>query len=67
MVLLWEADAMLVHASPDPDTGIHVLTPWDEALTRRRMAHADFTLPSGCAQLGLLDRRLVDWMLDVQP
>jgi glycosyltransferase involved in cell wall biosynthesis len=64
MVLLWEADAMLVHASPNPETGMSVLTPWDEALTRRRIEHADFMLPTGCTQLGLLDRQLVDWMLD---
>lgn len=62
MILLWEAEALFVHASHDPDTGHSVLRQWDTAQARLRMASPDFTLPAGCTELCLLDRQLIDWM-----
>lgn len=63
MILLWEADALLVHARRDPALGHSVLVHWDEAETARRLARPDFSLPAQCLELGLLDRRLVDTLL----
>ena len=62
MILLWEADAVFVHASHDPDTGRSVLRQWDAAQARQRTESADFTMPAGCTELCLLDRQLIDWV-----
>jgi len=63
MILRWESNAMLVHARRDTAYGHSVLTQWDEAEMQRRIRRSDFVLPPECTQLGLLDRQLIDWMM----
>lgn len=63
MMLRWESEARLVHAQHDAPSGTSVLRQWDETQMRRHTAMADFMLPPQCMELGLLDRRLVDWLV----
>lgn len=62
MILQWESDARLVYAARDAGGG-SVLRHWDEARTGRETAQPDMRLPPECMALGLLDRRLVDWLV----
>jgi glycosyltransferase involved in cell wall biosynthesis len=62
MIMQWESDARLVYATRDSQGG-SVLRHWDEARTAEATAHADMQLPPECMGLGLLDRRLVDWLV----
>ncbi len=62
MILRWEGDARLVYAQRDAG-GRSVLREWDEARTARETAQPEMRLPSECMALGLLDRRLVDWLV----
>lgn len=62
MILQWEGDARLVYARRDSE-GDSRLWQWDEARTERETAQTDMVLPPECMALGLLDRRLVDWLI----
>ena len=63
MILLWESEAMLVHARYNAAQRRSSLVHWDETEMHQRIAHPDFILPPECTQLGLLDRQLIDWMV----
>lgn len=62
MILRWESDARLVYAHHEP-SGTSALRQWDEARMEHERAQPDLTLPPECMELGLLDRRLVDWLV----
>lgn len=62
MILQWEGDARLVYARRDSE-GDSRLWQWDEARLQREIAQPDMVLPPECIALGLLDRRLVDWLI----
>lgn len=62
MILQWESDARLVYATRDA-SGASVLRHWGEAQTAAATAEPDMQLPPECMGLGLLDRRLVDWLV----
>lgn len=62
MLLQWESDARLVYAARD-ERGRSVLRHWDEARTAAATAQPDMQLPPECMGLSLLDRRLVDWLV----
>lgn len=62
MILQREADARLVYAARDA-AGASQLRHWDEALTAAQTARPDMHLPPECMGLSLLDRRLVDWLI----
>lgn len=62
MIMQWESDARLVYAARD-GLGGSVLRHWDEARTAEATAHPDMQLPPECMGLCLLDRRLVDWLV----
>ena len=62
MILQWEADARLVYAQHEV-SGASTLRHWDEAQMRRETARPDMMLPPECMELGLLDRSLVDWLV----
>jgi len=66
MMLLWEDDALMVHARRDPQTRRSVLQHWTRAETQWRIARPGFVLPAECTELGLLDRQLIDWMSAVE-
>ncbi|MFT3666879.1 glycosyltransferase [Piscinibacter sp.] len=62
MILQWESEARLVYAARDAG-GASRLLRWDEALAAAQTARPDMHLPPECMQLSLLDRRLVDWLV----
>lgn len=62
MILQWEGDARLVYARHG-HAGDSELWQWDEARLQREIAQPDMVLPPECMALGLLDRRLVDWLI----
>lgn len=62
MILQWENDARLVYARHDRE-GDSRLWQWDEARLQRETEQPDMVLPPECMSLGLLDRRLVDWLI----
>jgi glycosyltransferase involved in cell wall biosynthesis len=62
MILQWETDARLVYAQHDA-SGASTLQRWDEARMARETARPDMVLPPQCLALGLLDRRLIDWLI----
>lgn len=63
MVMAWEDDALLVYASRGgPHRDEIMLSRWNEPNIRDRIARGDFSLPAEVTQLGLIDRRLVDWL-----
>ena len=62
MILQWEGDARLVYARREA-SGDSMLWQWDEARLQREIAQPDMVLPPECMALGLLDRRLVDWLI----
>lgn len=62
MLLQWESDARLVYATREA-SGASALRHWDEAQTAAATAQPDMQLPPECMGLGLLDRRLVDWLV----
>jgi glycosyltransferase involved in cell wall biosynthesis len=63
MILQWESDARLVYAQQAGEPGRSTLRQWDDALMRQQLSRPDFMLPPQCLELGLLDRRLVDSLL----
>lgn len=63
MILLWESDARLVYAQLSGEPGRSILRQWDDAQMRQQLSRPDFVLPPQCMELGLLDRRLVDGLL----
>ncbi|HOY34737.1 glycosyltransferase [Piscinibacter sp.] len=63
MILQWESDARLVYAQSTVEPGRSRLRQWDDAQMREQMSRPDFVLPAQCMELGLLDRRLVDGLL----
>ncbi len=63
MILQWESDARLVYAQHGGEPGHSTLRHWDDTQMRQHMAQPDFVLPPQCMELGLLDRRLVDGLL----
>lgn len=63
MILLWESDARLVYAQPGGEPGRSTLRQWDDTQMRQQLSRPDFVLPPQCLELGLLDRRLVDGLL----
>lgn len=61
LVLAWEDDAVLAHAADDPrDSTTHA---WTAEQVQRGLAQGNWTLPPACLRLGLLDRRVVDWLV----
>ncbi|MBS0433739.1 MAG: glycosyltransferase [Proteobacteria bacterium] len=62
MLLQWESDARLVYAVREA-SGASALRHWGEAHAAAATAHPDMQLPPECMGLGLLDRRLVDWLV----
>lgn len=62
MILHWESDARLVFAARD-GRGASVLHHWDATRTDAATARPDMQLPPECMGLSLLDRRLVDWLV----
>lgn len=62
MILQWEGDARLVYARRDA-SGESLLWQWDDARLQREIVQPDMVLPPECMALGLLDRRLVDWLI----
>ena len=62
MILRWESDARLVYAQHESSGG-STLRQWDEARMQRETARPDLMLPPQCLELGLLDRSLVDWLV----
>ncbi len=63
MILQWESDARLVYAHRAGEPGRSTLRQWDDAQMRQQLSQPDFVLPPQCMELGLLDRRLVDGLL----
>jgi glycosyltransferase involved in cell wall biosynthesis len=63
MILQWESDARLVYAEHDGNPGHSTLRQWDDTQMRQNTTRPDFVLPPQCMELGLLDRRLVEWLL----
>jgi glycosyltransferase involved in cell wall biosynthesis len=63
MILQWESDARLVYAQRTGEPGHSMLRQWDDTLMRQQLSRPDFVLPPQCMELGLLDRRLVDGLL----
>lgn len=62
MLQQWEADARLVYASRE-GRGASALRWWDDARMAHETARPDMHLPPECMALSLLDRRLVDWLV----
>ena len=62
MLQQWESDARLVYAKHDASGGSQ-LRHWDDARMAEEIARPDMRLPPECMALGLLDRRLVDWLV----
>ena len=62
MIRQWEFDARLVYAARDAG-GSSVLRHWDDTRTAEATALPDMHLPPECMGLALLDRRLVDWLV----
>ena len=50
-------------STPRDASGASVLRHWGEAQTAAATAEPDMQLPPECMGLGLLDRRLVDWLV----
>lgn len=67
MIERWEGDAWLVYAGRERDGQRPVLRHWDGDTTLERVRDPSFALPQECTELGLLDRRLVDWMTGDAP
>lgn len=63
MILQWESNAPLVWAQSIGEPGRSTLKNWDETHMRQQLSRPDFVLPPQCMELGLLDRRLVDALL----
>jgi len=63
MILLWESDARLVYAQHSGEPGVSHLRQWDDTQMRQQLSRPDFVLPPQSLELGLLDRRLVDGLL----
>lgn len=63
MILQWESNAPLVWAQSIGEPGRSTLKHWDETHMRQQLSRPDFVLPPQCMELGLLDRRLVDGLL----
>lgn len=63
MILQWESNARLVWAQAIGEPGRSTLRHWDEAQMHQQLSRPDFMLPPQCMELGLLDRRLVDGLL----
>lgn len=62
MIAQWEGDARLVYAEHDA-AGRSGLRQWSESRLAQETANPDMHLPPGCMALGLLDRRLVNWLV----
>jgi polyisoprenyl-phosphate glycosyltransferase len=62
LIAQWEGDARLVFAEHDAAGRSH-LRHWNEARLTHETADPDMRLPPGCMALGLLDRRLVNWLI----
>lgn len=60
MIMRWEDGAWLVVASANRPGERPELSFWDEAMAKRRLEAGDPQLPSGFADLSLLDRRLLN-------
>lgn len=63
MILQWESNARLVWAQASGEPGRSTLRHWDDTQMRQQLSQPDFLLPPQCMELGLLDRRLVDGLL----
>lgn len=62
MLQQWESDARLVYAKNDTRGG-SPLRWWDDARMADEITRPDMHLPPECMALSLLDRRLVDWLV----
>lgn len=61
LVLAWEADAVLAHAGDD---GVDdPMSAWTADQIMGDVQRGDWALPPQCLRLGLIDRRVVDWLI----